>query len=450
MSDAAVPGQNSNDVPAHEKSETPKPNSQRQIDRRDFLGSSVALGFLFGASRAYAEEFAPGPANATNPDAKPVTCAVIGLGEQGRAILASLANASGANVKYICDSYENIHARSREIAPKATAVADYKKILDDKEVQAVWVATPTHLHKDIAIAALQAGKHVYCEAPLATTVEDARAIARAAAAADKQIFQSGLQARTNPQHKHVLQFVRTEALGDMTQARSHWHRRASWRRAAPSDERQKALNWRLAKETSGGLVSEVGIHHIDTANYFLKARPVSVSGFGGVMAWKDGREVADTVQLVFQYPNNVNYFFDATLSNSYDGSCEVFQGTEAAVLIRDQRAWMFKEADARALGWEVYAFKEKVAEDTGIALVADATKILSAGKNPGENRDTNPKETQLFHACDAFLNSIREGSGKKWRCGALEGFHATVAAIKANEAVVTGNKIVFQKEWFEL
>ncbi|HYG74548.1 MAG TPA: Gfo/Idh/MocA family oxidoreductase [Planctomycetota bacterium] len=441
MSDAAAPGD--------KNAKKMNGQAQKKIDRRDFLSGTVGLGLLFGA-RVYAEEFAPGPAKATNPNAPTVVCAVIGLGEQGRAILTALGNASGVTVKYICDSYENIHARAQEIAPKAQAVADYKKILDDKSVQAVWIATPTHLHKDIAVAALQAGKHVFCEAPLASTIEDARAIAKAAQAAEKQIFHSGLQERTNPQHKHVLQFIRTEALGEMTQARSHWHKRVSWRRQAPTDERQKALNWRLSKETSTGLAGEIGVHHVDTANYFLKARPLSVTGFGGVMAWKDGRDVADTVQCIYQYPGGINYFFDATLSNSYDGTAQIFQGTEAAVMVRDQRAWMFKEADARALGWEVYAYKEKVAEDTGIALVADATKILSAGKNPGENRDVNPKETQLFHACEAFLNSIRDGSGKKWRCGALEGFQATVCAIKANEAIVTGKKIDFQKEWFEI
>ena len=70
-------------------------------------------------------------------------------------------------------------------------------------VQGVFVATPTYLHKDIVIAALQAGKHVYCEAPMASTIEDARAIAQAAQAAGRLHFQVGQQLRSDPQ-RHSL------------------------------------------------------------------------------------------------------------------------------------------------------------------------------------------------------------------------------------------------------
>ena len=436
-------------------SETPASGIQKNPDRRDFLGgsSALALGLLLGAgvgSRIYAEEFAPGPnvKKEGDPNVKPVNIAVIGLGEQGRAILGALGNADGAVVKSVCDSYENIHARALEIAPKATACLEYKKCLDDKDIQAIFVTTPSHLHKQIVLDALQAGKHVYCEAPLAHTIDDAKAIAKAALAADKQIFHSGLQERTNPQHKHVLQFIRTECLGTVSQGNAHWHKKTSWRRKAPTDERQNALNWRLNKALSPGLMGEVGIHNIDTANLFLKALPVAVTGFGGILGWQDGRDVFDTVQCVIQYPGGINYMIDATLTNSFDSQCEMFQGTDAAVLIRDQRAWMFKEVDARALGWEVYAFKEKVGEDIGIALVADATKILAAGKQPGENRDVDPKRTQLFNAVDTFLEEIRGNA--KCKSGAKEGYTATVCALKANEAIQTGSKIEFKKEWFEI
>jgi predicted dehydrogenase len=434
-------------------SETPSSGTENNPGRREFIGggSALALGLLLGAgSRIYAEEFAPGTDAKKTADAlsKPVNIAVVGLGEQGRAILGALGNADGAVVKSVCDSYENIHGRALEIAPKATACSEYKKCLDDKDIQAIFVTTPTHLHKQIVLDALQAGKHVFCEAPLAHTIDDAKAIAKAALAADKQIFHAGLQERTNPQHKHVLQFIRTECLGNVTQGSAHWHKKTSWRRKAPTDERQNALNWRLNKETSPGLVGEVGIHNVDTANLFLKALPVSVTGFGGILGWADGRSVYDTVQCVFQYPGGINYVFDATLTNSFDSQFELFQGTDAAVLIRDQRAWMFKEVDARALGWEVYAFKEKVGDDTGIALVADATKILAAGKQPGENRDVDPKRTQLFNAVDSFLEEIR--GNMKCKCGPKEGYAATVCALKANEAIQSGSKIEFKKEWFEI
>jgi predicted dehydrogenase len=431
-------------------------NNDAALNRRDLLsrGSLLALGLLVGGSAGLrAEELVP-EATLLREDepevpATPVSVAVIGLGEQGRTILTALTHAPGANIAYVCDSYAGAQPRAKEIAPKAQPVEDYRKVLDDKTVQAVFVATPTHLHRQIVVDALAAGKHVYCEAPLAHTIEDARAIAKAATAAQpKLIFHTGLQQRTNPQHKHVLGFVRTGALATIAQTKATWHKKDSWRRQAPGEERQRALNWRLRKATSPGLMGEIGVHQVDVNNWFLKKLPTAVTGFGGIMAWRDGRDVPDTVQCVLEYPGDVRMAYDATLANSFDGAYELFQGTDSAVLIRDGRAWMFKESDAAELGWEVYAYKEKVGDDTGIALVADATKLLAQGLKPGENRSTDPTKGALYFASTAFLNGIR--TGRPTVSGAKEGWEATVTALKANEAVLSGGRIILTPETYTL
>jgi predicted dehydrogenase len=364
-------------------------------------------------------------------------------------VLTALSHAAGANVVRICDSYEGIHDRASELAPKATVGTDAAEVFADPAVQAVWICTPTHQHKDLAIAALKAGKNVYCEAPLAHTIDDARAIALAAQAAKGQVFHSGLQERTNPQHLHVVKFIRSGALGTVVGGRLHWHKRTSWRRAAASDERAKALNWRLRNDTSLGLAGELGIHQFDVASWFLKTLPEAVSGRGAIRAWKDGRDVADTVQALLEFPEGLTVGYDATLGNSFDGHAETLLGTEAAVMVRDHRAWMFKEADATALGWEVYAYREKLGDDTGIALVADATKILAAGKKPGENREVDPKRTPQVTAAEAFLDAIRAKTGES-ACDALTGFQATVVAIITNRAIREQKRIVFTPEMFAL
>jgi predicted dehydrogenase len=426
------------------------PSDRPLLDRRQLIGvgSLAAFGLLFGGDNVYAEEFTPAPA-AGGGDVAPVNCAVIGLGEQGRALLTALGNAAGANVVRICDRYEGIHGRAKELALKAEVGTDAAEVFADKAVQAVWIATPTHQHKELVLAALAAGKHVYCEMPLAHTVDDARAIAVAAqGAAGRLVFHSGLQNRTNPQHLHVLKFIRTGSLGKVAMGRAHWRKRTSWRRAAASDERARALNWRLDPALSAGLVGEIGIHQLDVAAWFLKGLPLAVSGSGAVRAWDDGRKVADTVQALLEFPDGVNLGYDATLANSFDGSAETFLGTDAAVMLRDHRAWMFKEADAAALGWEVYAYREKRGDDTGIALVADATKILAAGKQPGENREVDPKRTAPVTACEAFMDAIR--AKRASACDALTGFQATVTALKANEAIAGRTRIELKPEWYAL
>lgn len=413
------------------------------LQRRTFLKGTAAL--TLGMMAAVEELRAAAPAEKA-PSGPAVGCGVIGLGPQGRDILGHLARIPRTSAVAICDTYDPFVNRSKELAPKATAYKDYKQLLENKEVQAVFVATPSHEHKQIALDALQAGKHVYCEAPLAVTVEDAREIARAGRDS-KQVFASGLQYRANPQHHHVQSFLKAGTLGDVAEARAQWHRRTSWRRSAPSNERQRYTNWRLRKETSAGLMGEIGIHQVDIASWFLNAQPVSVSGFGGIMHWNDGREIPDTVQCVIEYPRNIRLSYDATLVNSFGGAYEVFMGASGAVLAQDLRAWMVKETDSPLLGWEVYAKKEPVMDDTGIVLIANATKILSEGGQP-HLAQLDTTKTPLYYSVEHFATCIQEK--KKPDNSAEVGYRATMVAIKANEAVMNGSKVAFQKEWFDL
>src|SRR5207247_561462 len=186
------------------------------------------------------------------------------------------------------------------------------------------------------------------------------------------VFQAGHQWRSDMQHHHALKFVRTGVLNKVAQARGQWHRKDSWRRPAPTPERERAVNWRLYNESSAGLMGEVGIHQVDVVSWFLKEIPTSVIGFGGILAWQDGREVPDTVQAIFEYPGGVRLTYDATLANSFDGAYELFMGSDSALLLRGDRAWMFKEAESPLLGWEVYDRTAKFGYDYGIVLVSNA------------------------------------------------------------------------------
>ncbi len=434
------------------------------VSRRGFLSGSAGALLTVGATEALAQANKPkAPAKPAAPakpkataEAKPkdpppptVNCAVIGLGLQGRAIMAALGRLPGANLVAICDTYQPFLNRSKSAAPKAEPLTDYRALLDRKDVQAVFIATPTHQHKDVTLAAIQAGKHVYVEAPLAHTIEEAKAIALAGKGS-AQVFQVGQQSRANPQHHHVQAFIASAVLGNMTYGRGQWHKKDSWYRTAPNNEREREINWRLDREKAAGLLGEVGIHTLDVANWFLKARPVSVMGFGSQLLYKDNRNIPDTVQCILEYPGGVRFHYSATLTNSYEGQYEVFGGTDSAVVLRDERAWLFKEADAPLLGWEVYARKEEYGAETGICLVADASKQLAEGKIPGkEKQNSDPGKNALYFSCEAFLNSIRDPE-KKPECGALQGYQAVVTAVKANEAVLQGTKITFQKEWFGL
>jgi len=468
-----------------------------EFNRRDFLrgGSLATLMTMMGGVPLIAQPAPEPPAGAQPPGPK-VKVGLIGLGPQGRDILDQLGllreDKTHAEIVALCDTYPPMLRRSGRKAPGAKTLEDYKAVLDDKDIQAVIVATPTHLHKEIVIAALQAGKHVYCEAPLAHTMEDARAMAMAANKAVGRVFQAGLQMRCDPQRHWLIPFIRSGALGRFVMARSQWHKKQSWRATSPNAEYEKASNWRLDKAISIGLPGEIGIHQFDQASWFLDAQPVAVTGWGTVAFWKDGRKIADTVQVVVEYPGGVQLVFDSTLANSFDHEYEMYYGSDAAVMLRDTptATWMFKEVDSALLGWEVYARKDAFYKDTGIALVAGASKqknleggaaVQSAFPNPplyyaleaflnncvytgglvedfkGAYGSTDPKALSEFLAAavrpsgnevtenDAAIENVTR------RAPAQDmGYAATVLAIKADEAVRTGKRIELKKEWFEL
>ncbi|BCS33132.1 hypothetical protein TBR22_A23590 [Luteitalea sp. TBR-22] len=417
------------------------------LDRRLFLaGAAATLGALLG-ERGLSAAHLP-PQDEPVWEGPPVKVALIGVGPWGRELLTHLSRVNALALVAVCDSYAPFLKRAQEAAPKAQAVADYKAVLAMADVEGVIIATPTHTHKEIVLAALQAGKHVYCEAPLASTVDDTRAIAQAAKGAGTLVFASGLQGRSNALQKHVWNFVKSGVLGETALVKAQWNKKDSWRRAAPTPEREKVVNWRLARATSAGLPGEIGIHHFDLATSYLDKLPTAVSGSSALVAWNDGREIPDSVTCLFEYGKAIRATYAATLTSSFGGSYATFQGNNSSLLVREKRAWLFKEADSALLGWEVYARKEPVHDDVGIALVADATKILAAGKEPGKDGPVEPEQEALYLALDNFAWAMR---GKApVNAGALEGLQATVTAIKAHEASLTGTRIELAPESFTL
>jgi predicted dehydrogenase len=445
------------------------------FNRRDFLktGSAATLMTMLGGVELFGETSAA-PSREEKVESK-IKLGVIGLGTWGREILNTLAVVKQADVAAICDTYAASVRRAASLAPQQAAQTnDYRTILDNKDIKAVVIATPSHQHKEIALAALKAGKHVYCEAPLASSIEDAKVIALAAKAAKQQVFQAGLQLRADPQRHFLVPFIRSGAIGNWLSCRAQFHKKQSWRATSPKPEREKELNWRLSKETSSGLIGELGVHPIDQATWFINAQPIAVSGFGNIALWKDGRDVPDNVQATLEFPGGVIMNYAATLANSFDGEFSMFYGTDAAVMLRESKAWLFKEVDSPLLGWEVYASKEVFYKETGIVLKANASKSVSANAG-GKVQESPFSNTPLFHSLEVFLKNGIDVTAKREDAieslgaddaegiaaevakvqrkpagGYLEGFQSVVTAVKANEAILTGQRIVFKPEWYEL
>lgn len=397
------------------------------VSRRDFLKGAAAAAAVAAATPAQAQD-----------SGREVKLAVIGLGDQGLLLLSQLSRIPGVKVPAVCDLRKaQLDRAIQMVGRQLETYEDYKYLLDEETVDGVIVATPTHLHAEAAVAALAKGRAVYVEAPLARTAEDCRAIVQAA---DKKICQVGHQRRTGKLYPHAYTHFQSGAIGKAVQIRAQWHRRISWRK---TDDQQ---NWRLYRKSSGGLLLEYGAHVLDLANWFFDAVPESVTGFGAIQHWKDGREVEDTVQAIWRYPGGRIVQFSGSLVTSFGDESELIVGDAASMLFLKQRkGLLFKEADTVSAGWEAYAKKEMYTDQRGILLDAEATKFKK--QDEPELIGIEAEKADAFAALEQFVASIRKGTAPA--CDARAGMRAAVAAIAGAEAVSQGKIMTFTKEQFE-
>lgn len=418
-----------------------------ELTRRDFLHDAAAAGLVLSIGATLARAQLEADDEIEYPD---IGVGMIGCGQHGRALLGAMALLPYAKVKGVADISPTVFRATARVAPEAKQHEDYRALLDDPEIAAVFVATPTHQHKQVVLDALAAGKHVYCESPLAYDLAEAKEIARAGAAATTK-FCVGQQQRAYPLAVHCRKFVTTGVLANPVSARAQFRKKLSWRRPAATPERERELNWRLYQETSLGLVGEIGIHPIDYLCWSLGRRPKRVSGLGSTVAWKeDDRTVADTVLCTYELDNGVPLTFDGTLGGSYGGDAVTMVGTDGTIFMHGPRAWLIKEADSPQMGWEIYAHKYDLIGELGIIMVANSTKFLEEGKTPGEmaEEDIKAGRDEWYYACEHFLQRCHDG--EPVACGAEDGYAACVLAHGGNQAVSSGTPFEFTDQMFSL
>lgn len=399
-------------------------------DRRQLLhasaGSAAAL-FLAPSFELLHPRFAGAP----------LALAVIGAGRQGRAILGELATIPEASVVAVCDTDDSRLQSAVRRAQGLKGYATHTELLEkEPSITAVVIATPTHLHKEIALACIAAGKHVFCEAPLAHTVDDTRAIVAAAKGSSKT-FAVGFQGRANPVYSLARSFFKAGTLRSLSHLRAQDHKKTSWRTPGSTPERDRELNWHLDGALSLGLAGEKGSHQLDVFHHFLGKFPVSVRGAGETRLYNDGRTVPDTILCEARFEDGLRASYSATLCNSYEGRYELIGGEMALIKLGWTHGWMFKEADAPTQGWEVYANRQQYHNDSGITLIADATKLAAQGKL---TEGVGLPYSSLYYSLADFVKAASEG--KAPACGASEGGRSTVVGIHAAMAVMKQTEVL--------
>ncbi len=273
--------------------------------------------------------------------------AVIGAGGRGRFLTAQFKEL-GAEMAAVCDVYEpHLQAGLDEASAGAKPYSDYRRLLDDDSLDFVIVATPDHWHAQMTIDAVEAGKDVYVEKPMAHTIEEAFEMVKATRRT-RRVVQVGTQRRSSPLFQEARRLM--SDAGEVHLVTSHWvnHQSSlrdreiegkldwkSWLGAAPNrdPDATRFFNWYYFWDYSGGMMVGQGAHIIDAIQWFTgTAFPESVIA-NAARPNIEGAEVPETTTIAITYPENLLAVFtcgyQAMRYHPYNDQIKQFHGDRA-------------------------------------------------------------------------------------------------------------------------
>ena len=356
---------------------------------------------------------------------KKIRVGIIGTGARGTGHIKLIEKIDNLQVVACSDIIPFRLTSALKDTANAKGYEDYRGLLEDKNVDAVIIATPYGMHGKMAINALEAGKHVFCEKTMVRGFEETQMVLDKVRNGDR-IFMTGHQHRSSPLYQRVKTIIDSGQIGDLVAIDCQWNRNTDWRRPVPDKKWERMINWRMYREYSGGLVAELLSHQIDLANWYTNEHATRITGLGGIDYYKDGRETFDNVHVVCKYNNGVNLTLSSTTANAYDGFEIRILGKKATILLSREKGHIYSEnfkpptigmvdgvsgatraaTDSRE-GWEIPADGENA---TLYALKEFAESIVKK-QQPISNVETGALASK---SVDIILDSLHSQETKFW------------------------------------
>ena len=310
----------------------------------------------------------------------------IGVGTRGYWVLQQMyaGNPKTTRVAAICDTFtdhlnKGVDYVQTKWGNKPDAYTDYRQILDRKDIDTVFIATPEHLHYPMFMAAMKAGKNVYVEKPLAHTIEQGAEMVRAWEKAGV-VAQVGTQNRSSTLYRRAKEMVAQGMIGDCHFVRAFWYRNSpsdkpAWRYDIPANANEsntdwqrflggqapnrafsleRYYQWRLYWDYSGGISTDLLVHQTDIVNYVLdKKLPQSCMASGGIYRWteKDDRDVPDTFSAIYDYADRFQVNYSSYFGNDHYGYGEQFMGNQGTIEVMNRKdLYFYPEPHGDAVG----------------------------------------------------------------------------------------------------
>jgi predicted dehydrogenase len=389
-------------------------------DRRTFFAatSGLALGTRLAA------------ANAQGANDR-IRIGVIGTGGRARGLMNHLKRLPGNELVAVCDVYEPRMLQAAEIAgATVTRVADYRRVLDDRGIDAVVVGTPDHWHKTITLDAVAAGKDVYVEKPVSHTIAEGAEMVKVIEAS-KQIVQTGTQQRSWEHWVLGKEIIDSGRLGQITFVQTYWYQHAragnytpvvmdklDWKRwlGAAADQPfrpERFYQWRHYWDFGGGCLTDLMTHWIDVVHWYMDVdAPLSAAATGrnyNIKLW----EAPDTVTATLEFPKNFMASYVGTYVSKVDDGGLEFRGDLGTLKIDRTRLAFYRDDAANVAGTpapEPETFVRSSGDGT-VTHMQNWLDCIRSRKTPNAHIRVAHQAARTSHLANAAL---RAGHQVKW------------------------------------
>lgn len=369
-----------------------------------------------------------------------VRVGIIGCGERGTAVLSSMSKNTNVQVVAMADLFTDKLQSKKAIydqlntAKGLAAVPEsnlyqgsqaYLRLIENKEVDAVLISAPAYTHAQFLQAAVAAGKHVYCEKPVATDVAGCQVVERAGQQlSGKQSVVIGFQIRYATPYVEMVTRIQDGAIGDVVSAQLYYFSSGTAVKTydhVPADEARIRNHYHYLA-LSGGILLDQGIHMLDVCNWALKAHPIQATGSGSNRGGAQAGDTWNNYEVLYRYPNDINVSFHSTqVGPQFGDVCARFLGTDGI-------------AEAHYSGGVFINGKNRW--DSGVlrndAEPTEAQKAAGVFLSSLQDADANKEK--------AFINSIETGN---YLNETASGAASTLTAILGREAAATGKLLTW-------